>query len=52
MLRFCGKRFDTAGCDVVVDVEDNTQKPTYIDRSRAHPVTNGEERELKSVVGS
>ena len=29
-LRFCGKQFDASGHDILLDVEDNTTKTTYI----------------------
>ena len=55
-LRFCGKQFDAWGHDFLLDVEDNTRKTTYIGiakhRSSADPVTTGEEKQLRSVVGS
>ena len=55
-LRFCGKQFDTSGHDVLIDVVDNTQKIKYIDigpnRKASDLLTKGEERQLRSVVGS
>ena len=55
-LRFCGKQFDKSGQDVLIDVIDNTSKITYIDikpnRKHSDPVDRGEERQLRSVVGS
>ena len=55
-LRFCGKQFDRAGSDVLLDVTDNTRRITYIDiaksRKPSDPITQGEERQLQSVVGS
>ena len=55
-LRFCGKQFSLDGKDVLIDVTDNTTKTTYIDiaksRKPSEPVTTGEERQLRSVVGS
>ena len=55
-LRFCGKQFDRAGSDVLLDVTDNTRRITYIDiaksRKPSDPITQGEERQLRSVVGS
>ena len=55
-LRFCGKQFDKLDNDVVIDVTDNTNKITYIDiksnRKPSDPIDRGEERQLRSVVGS
>ncbi|CAE7253985.1 RE2 [Symbiodinium natans] len=55
-LRFCGKQFDQSGKDIVIDVSDNTRRTTYIDiakgRQSSGPITQGEERQLRSVVGS
>ena len=55
-LRFCGLQFDAAGHDILLDVEDNTRKTTYVEiakhRNPADPVTKGEEKQLRSVVGS
>ena len=55
-LRFCGKQFDQSGKDIVIDVSDNTRRTTYIDiakgRQSSDPITQGEERQLRSVVGS
>ena len=55
-MRFCGKRFDASGHDYLLDVEDNTRKTTHIEiakhRTPGDPVTKGEEKQLKSVVGS
>ena len=55
-LRFRGKQFEASGHDILLDVEDNTKKTTYIEiakhRNPANPVTNGEEKLLRSVVGS
>ena len=55
-LRFCGKHFDASGHDILLDVEDNTRKTTYVEiakhRNPADPVTRGEEKQLRSVVGS
>ena len=45
-LRFCGKQFDASGHDILLDVEDNTRKTTYIEiakhRNPGDPVTKGE----------
>ena len=55
-LRFCGKQFDASGHDILLDVADNTRKTTYVEiakhRNPADPVTKGEEKQLRSVVGS
>ena len=55
-IRFCGKQFDVAGHDILLDVADNTRKTTYVEiashRNPADPVTKGEEKQLRSVVGS
>ena len=55
-LRFCGKQFDASVHDILLDVEDNTRKTTYIEiakhRSPADPLTKGEEKQSRSVVGS
>ena len=55
-LRFCGKQFDASGHDILLDVEDNTRKTTYVEiakhRNPADPVTKGEEKQLRIVVGS
>ena len=55
-IRFCGKQFDVAGHDILLDVVDNTRKTTYIEiakhRNPADLVTKGEEKQLRSVVGS
>ena len=55
-LRFCGKQFDASGHDILLDVADNTRKTTYVEiakhRNPADPVTTGEEKQLRSVVGS
>ena len=55
-LRFCGKQFDASGHDILLDVEDNTRKTTYVEivkhRNPADPVAKGEEKQLRSVVGS
>ena len=55
-LRFCGKQFDKSGNDVLIDVIDNTTKITYIDiksnRKGTDQVDRGEERQLRSVLGS
>ena len=55
-LRFCGKQFNMEGKDVLIDVSDNTTQTTYIDiqknRKASDPITSGEERQLRSVVGS
>ena len=55
-LRFCGKQFDKSGNDVLIDVIDTTTKITYIDiksnRKSTDQVDRGEERQLRSVVGS
>ena len=32
-LRFCGKQFDESGHDILLDVEDNTRKTTYVEKS-------------------
>ena len=54
-LRFCGKQFDASGHDILLDVADNTRKTTYVElanhRNPADPVTKGEEKQLRSVVG-
>ena len=53
---FCGKQFDASGHDILLDVEDNTRKTTYVEiakhRTPGDPVTKGEEKQLRSVVGS
>ena len=50
-LRFCGKQFDASGHDILLDVEDNTRKTTYIEiakhRNSRDPVTKGEEKTVK-----
>ena len=55
-LRFCGKQFDVSGHDILLDVADNTRKTTYVEiakhRNPADPVAKGEEKQLRSVVGS
>ena len=55
-LRFRGKQFATSGHDILLDVEDNTRKTTYVEiakhRNPADPITKGEEKQLRSVVGS
>ena len=55
-LRFCGKQFDGSGHDILLDVEDNTRKTTYVEiaehRNPADPVTKGKEKQLRSLVGS
>ena len=55
-LRFCGKQFDASGHDILLDVEDNTRKTTYVEiafcRNPADRVSKGEEKQLRSVVGS
>ena len=55
-LRCCGKQFDASGHDILPDVADNTRKTTYVEiakrRNPADPVTKGEEKQLRSVVGS
>ena len=52
-LRFRGKQFDASGHDILLDVEDNTRKTTYIEIAKhRNPVTKGEEKQLTSVVGS
>ena len=55
-IRFCGKQFDVSGRDILLDVADNTRKTTYVEiashRNPADPVTKGEEKQLRSVVGS
>ena len=55
-LRFCGKQFDVSGHDILLDVADNTRKTTYVEiakhRNPADPVTKGEEKQWRSVVGS
>ena len=55
-LRFCGKQFDASGHDILLHVADNTRKTTYVEiakhRSPADPVIKGEEKQLRSVVGS
>ena len=54
--RFCGKQFDASRHDILLDVEDNTRKTTYIEiarhRNPGDPVTKGEEKQLRNVVGS
>ena len=51
-IGFCGKQFDAPGHDVLLDVEDNTRKTTYIEIPKnmnpGDPVTKGEEKQLKS----
>ena len=49
-LRFCGKQFDVSGHNVLLDVEDNTRKTTYSEIAKT--VTKGEEKQLRSAVGS
>ena len=53
---FCGKQFDASGHEILLDVEENTTKTTYIEiaehRNPADPVSKGEEKQLGSVVGS
>eukprot|EP00439_Symbiodinium_sp_Y106_P013493 s100_g1.t4 len=55
-LRFCRKQFDKVDHDVVIDVTDNTNKIHYIEvksnRRHSDPIDRGEERQLRSVVGS
>eukprot|EP00439_Symbiodinium_sp_Y106_P049993 s5218_g6.t1 len=55
-LHFCGKHFDKVDHDVVIDVTDNTNKIHYIEvksnRRHSDPIDRGEERQLRSVVGS
>ena len=55
-LRFCGKQFDRDDKDVLIDVADNTTRTTYIDigknRKVEDKITPGEEKQLRSVVGS
>ena len=55
-LRFCGKQFDASGDDILLDVEDDNRKTTYIEiakhRNPGDPVTSGGENQLRSVVGS
>ena len=55
-LRFCGKQFDKVDNDVVIDVTDNTNKIHYIEvksnRKHSDPIDRGDERQLRSVVGS
>ena len=55
-MRFCGKQFDKVDHDVVIDVTDNTNKIHYIEvksnRKHSDPIDRGEERQLRSVVGS
>ena len=55
-IRFCSKQFDVSGHDILLDVADNTRKTTYVEiashRNPADPVTKGEEKQLRSVVGS
>ena len=55
-LRFCGKQFDASGHDILLHVADNTRKTAYVEiakhRNPADPVTKGEEKQLRSVVGS
>ena len=52
----CGKQFDASGHDILLHVEDNTSKTTYIEiakhRNPGDPVTKGEQKQLRSVVGS
>ena len=47
---------DASGHDILLAVEDNTRKTTYVEiakhRNPADPVTKGEEKQLRSVVGS
>ena len=44
------------GHDILVDVEDNTRKTTYVEiakyRNPGDPVTKGVEKQLRSAVGS
>ena len=53
-LRFCGKQFDASGHDILLDVEDNTRKTTYLEiakhRNSADPVTRGEVSKLQSSI--
>ena len=55
-LRFCGKKFDASEHDILLDVEENTRKTTYIKiakpRNPGDPVAKGEEKQLRSAVGS
>ena len=55
-LRFCGRQFDASGHNILLDVADNTRKTTYVEiakhRNSADPVTKGEEKQLRSGVGS
>ena len=55
-LRFSGKQFDASAHDTLLHVEDNTRTTTYIEitrhRNPGDPVTKGEEKQLRSVVGS
>ena len=55
-LRFCGKQFDASGRDILLDVGNNTRKTTCVEiarhRNPGDPVTKGEEKQLRSVVGS
>ena len=51
------KQFDASGHDVPLDVENNTEKTTYIEIAKhimnpGDPVTKGEDKQLRSVVGS
>ena len=55
-LRFCCKQFDRDDKDVLIDVADNTTRTTYIDIGKnpktEDRITTGEEKQLRSVVGS
>ena len=48
----CGKQSDASGHDVLLDVEENTRKTTYIEIAKnKNPVIMGEDKQLRSVVG-
>ena len=52
-IRFCGRQFDVSGRDILLDVAENTRKTIYVEiASHRDPVTKGEEKQLRSVVGS
>ena len=55
-LRFCGKQLDREDKDVLIDVADNTTRTTHINigknRKAEEKITPGEEKQLRSVLGS
>ena len=55
-LRYRSKQFDASGHDVLLDVEDNVRKTTYIDiaknRNPGHPVPKGQEKQCRTESGS